>query len=118
MTKTVFTLYGQIGLWDQEDNSSYPQFITGKEKFLFGTKGAVIAVPSDKDILVSAILNEKLDGNVIKICEDPLIIGNKGLDFGNIPAATIYHLDVQPGHYLVEVFSNSKNREKIDKVEF
>jgi len=107
---TILSLYGQVGIWDVEDTTSYPQWVTGLENAVIGPKGIAIATKADTlvDITISTDTPPELPEPLL---QGYLFVGSKGLQVGNVPAAQIVTLDIQRGQIHVSVYANGFREE-------
>lgn len=112
----ILSLYSQVALFDFERKDSYPEWQTGEESFVYNQFGIAVATKCDTriEVVVSTdVITEY--GN--HLAEFELEIGKNGILVGNVPAASLTHIDFPEGKAQVQVFTNGI-RENATKVVF
>jgi hypothetical protein len=102
----VFTAYAQIALFDNEHKNSYPQWIVGNEAIVFGQRGVAVATAVDKSIDVKVFKGTIIPDQYLLCVLGEIIIGNKGIMVGNVPAANVTKIPLIGGRYSVMIFTD------------
>lgn len=112
-------MYSQIALLDAESDESYPEWQTGEENVVFGSKGIAVATKGDIKVDV-AVFKGQLDFDIeplTLLISHRIQIGNEGILVGNIVAADVLKLDWPEGDIIVSVYANGV-REQVTRVVF
>ena len=100
----VLSLNSQVVLIDAEAKD-YPQWKTGEEMVVFGSHGVCVATANDYqvDIIVSMV-KQRVKYALCVSCE--IIVGKQGILVGNVPAAALTHIQLQPGRYSIIIYTD------------
>jgi hypothetical protein len=102
---TIYSLYEQILLLDNETTYDHVRMRTGSESVAFGPYGVVVAAKGDQKIEVIVLQGEGEPKH--KLCVTGQIsVGNKGLLVGNVVAADTATFNWPKGRTLVTVYTN------------
>lgn len=104
-------LYNQIGIYDTEDNDSYPQWETGLELVVFGAKG--VAVSSKGDTYVDIIIYKGKEHihDLLFYARGKITVGKEGLTVGNEIAGAVFQIDWNEGDVLISVYGDGPKNE-------
>jgi hypothetical protein len=105
-TGRVYALYAQVALLDAEDKNSYPQWQTGDEHAVVGSKGIVVATAPDLEIEVVVKKKEAIEPDGLLCTTGQIEVGKQGLIVGNIVSADFAHLPWPSGKATVDVYVN------------
>jgi hypothetical protein len=106
----AIALYGQIALFDCEDKESYPQFETGFEKAVLGSKGVAVTALPDSFIDIS-VYDGDLKGEDVFYLSGEIQVGKAGLFVGNEISAMIEKLNWPSGKTHITVYANGARNE-------
>ena len=113
MKEKFYSLYNQIGLYDTEDQNSYPQWGDGLELVVFGKKGVAISVKGDIYVEVTIYSDSggiDLDGWLL-YGKGYIHIGNKGVTVGNEASGNTKQIEWDQDSTLVKVYGNGEKFE-------
>ena len=102
--------YFQTALLDNDNKEAYPQWKTGDETIVFGSRGVAVVTANDQLIDVTVKTN-KNDYEYALCVSGEIMIGNKGILVGNITSADTTIIEVQPGKYSVTVYTDKNGPE-------
>lgn len=111
---TFLALYNQIGLYDAEDNNSYPTWDSGLELVVFGNKGVTVSAKGDTYISVTLYTDNPETRNLFFYGNSQIMIGKKGLTVGNEIAASTSHIDWEEGLVSIDVYGNGPQNESTE----
>jgi hypothetical protein len=104
----IFTYYYQFGIWDVANSKSYP-VPNGEDLFVKGKNGFTVLLNQEKEIdfLIS---NSTAARTPFKLYEFSFAVGNSGIQYGNIPAATVGSYNLPEGHHKFILFADHKDQ--------
>ncbi len=101
----IYTQYFQVALFDAEMKNAYPQWKTGKEIIVFGSRGVAVATANDTE--VNVVVTRGKANPDYKLCvSGEILVGKKGIIVGNVAASSINLILLQSGEYSVVVYTN------------
>jgi hypothetical protein len=110
----VLALRYQVALLDK-DTLDYPQWETGREKYVFNLKGVAVNLGTERYVTIAVYADsfeEKECGEFLGEAE--IEVGNKGLIVGNEEACDTYEIDLPRGKYRVGVYlTETQNSAKV-----
>jgi hypothetical protein len=113
--------YSQVALFDAEDTNSYPQFETGEEAVIFGSKGVAVATANDTDVEIAVLKGEAHESDIVGfflLLSGEMQIGNQGLIVGNEITADTAEVAYPAGKASVSVYANAEASTEITGVLF
>ncbi len=101
----IYTQYFQVALFDAEVKDSYPQWKTGEETVVFGSRGVAVATANDTD--VNVVVKRGKANPDYKLCvSGEILVGSKGIIVGNEVASSISLIPLQSGDYSIVIYTN------------
>ncbi len=105
--------YGQVALWDREDKNSYPA--TDGPLPWMGAKGICVAARNDTEVEIQVLTGEDPDDEGAHIvAEATILVGEQGLQTGNVTTASVVAFPWPKGEMKVTVYCNSTDKYGLD----
>jgi len=113
----VFALHYQVCLIDKEDHNPYPEWKTGEEQYVFGSKGIAVGLHVERNV-TAAVYKDTYGGAKDKYLGNVQIsIGEEGILVGNVEVAETHEIPIPKGEYNIDIYvAETANSANVDFV--